>query len=184
MHRGIGSRNRLQVIMSGKLPGNIIIWLAAIFRVVLWREQVHRIVAIGLVEPDDVSASGIRAIFQGKGRLRAAHLNVLAHEPADKLGNARGIALIRGNQEGVRRFLETLAIGVKTLVVEISQQRVGIRSGIVERSKGSRFVVIDVVARRPGEAPDGGGTRRYHSREVSSGASATRAFSGSVTNVS
>src|SRR5215471_7598309 len=130
-HRGIRSRNCLQMIVSGKLPGNVIVWLAAIFRIVLWCEQVHRIIAIGLVEPDDVGARRIRTVFQRKGRLRAADLNMLAHEPGDKLANAPWIALIRWNQEGVRRFFETLTIGVETLVVEISKQDVRIRGGIV-----------------------------------------------------
>src|SRR4029077_10324157 len=102
-------------------------------------------------EANDVGARGIRAIFQRKGRLRAADLNLLAHETADELGNPCGIALTRGNQEGVRRFLKTLAIGVETLVVEISKQDVGIRGRIVECGQGSRLVIVDIVSRGPRE---------------------------------
>ena len=145
-HSRIGRGNHLQMIVSGKFPGNIVVWLAAIFRVVLWREQIHGIVAIGLIKTDHVGARRIRTISQSKRRLREADFNVLTHEASNKLSNAQAIALIRGNQKGVRRFIETLAIRVQTLVVEISQQRVGICGGIVQRSQRSRFVVIDVVA--------------------------------------
>ncbi len=63
-HRRVGRRNRLQMIVCGQLPGDVVVGLAAVLGITLRREQVYGVVSVGLVETHDVSASGIVAIFQ------------------------------------------------------------------------------------------------------------------------
>ena len=65
--------------------------------------------------------------------------------------NARRIALILGDEKGVRRGFDALAPGVIALLIEVAQQRMGICRRVVKRGKRSGFVVIDVVAGGPEE---------------------------------
>ena len=94
------------MIMCGQLPGNVVVGLAAVFRIVLRREQIHRVVSIGLVETHDVSAGGIVAILQFQFLLCAAYLNVLTHQAANHLRDARAVALTVGNQKRIRWFVQ------------------------------------------------------------------------------
>ncbi len=57
-HRGIGDRDRLEAIVRGQLPRDVVVGLAAVLREVLRREQVHGVVPVRLVEPHHVGAGG------------------------------------------------------------------------------------------------------------------------------
>ena len=64
MDRRVGNRNGVQVIVRGQFPGNVVIRLTASFGKILRSEQIDGVIAVWLVEPNDVSAGGIIPFFE------------------------------------------------------------------------------------------------------------------------
>ena len=52
----IGGRDCLQMVVGGQFPGDVVVRRLSIFRIVLRREQIDRVVAIGLIEANDVGS--------------------------------------------------------------------------------------------------------------------------------
>jgi hypothetical protein len=57
--------------IGGEFPGNVIVRRLAVFGVVLRCEQIDGVVAIGLIETNDISTRGIISIFESNGILCA-----------------------------------------------------------------------------------------------------------------
>jgi len=75
------------------------------------------------------------SFFELERRARSAHFNMLRQQPADKLRDTGRISLILWNNESIRRRFDALAPGVIALLVEVTQQRVRIRRGVVKRGE-------------------------------------------------
>ncbi len=125
--------------MSGEFPRDVVVRLATLFGIFLWSEEINSVIAIGLIETDDIGSGGIGAVLELNGRLRAADFDVLAHEAGDELRDACGVALVGRNEESVGGFLETLAIGVKAFGIEILEENLGIGGGVVESGERAAF---------------------------------------------
>ena len=66
LHRGVGDGPRLEAVVGGKRPRDVVVGLAAVLGELLGREQVHRVVAVGLVEAHDVAALGEVALLEAQ----------------------------------------------------------------------------------------------------------------------
>ena len=137
--------------IRGKFPGDIVVRFDGVFRILLRSEEIHGVIAIGLIETYDVGANGEGAFFKMERLFRAADFDVLAHQASDELRDARGISLIVRNKEGRRRFIEAFAIGVQVFFVEIVEERARVCGGVVEDGECGGFVVVKIVAGGPGD---------------------------------
>ena len=61
---GVGDGNGVEVIVRGEFPGDVVVGLAAAFGEMLRREQINGVIAIGLIEADDVRAGGKISFFE------------------------------------------------------------------------------------------------------------------------
>ena len=143
---------RGQAVVHGQGPGDVVVGLVRRFRRELLRhQQVHRVVAVRLIELHDVVALR-EAPFLDRNRLREpGHLDPVAAEDIDHLGDAQPVALILGNHEGVRIALHALLPGVVSLPVEIPQHLLRVLRGPVEDGETAALHVVRVVAQRPEE---------------------------------
>ena len=64
----------------------------------LWLEEVHRVVAVGLIEVDDEGAGGEASFCDGKGRSGSPDLDALGEEPIDELNDAPTEASVRAER--------------------------------------------------------------------------------------
>jgi len=172
----------LQMIVRGERPGDVVVGLEGVDWVVLWREEIDSVVAIGLIEADDIGAGGKVAFLQVERIFGAADFDVLAHQASDELRDAGGIALIIGNEEGGGRFIEPFAIGVEIFFVEVVEELAGIGGGVIESGEGGRFVVVEIVASGPGDFSGGRWKRTIpFARSFFAGEKPGECFGGAVT---
>ena len=127
------------MIVCGQLPGDIIVGFAAVLGITLRREQVYRVVSVGLVETHDVSAGGIVAVFQFQFLLRASYLDVLTEQAANHLRDPRAVTLTVGNQKRVWRFVQAFLPGIPALLIKIAEHRFRTAGAVVERGQRCRF---------------------------------------------
>ena len=97
------------MVVGRQLPRHVIVWLACVPRIALCSQQIHRVVAVGLVEPYDIGARGERTLPEGEVRHGTLHLDPLREQPCEQLCDAGRIALPVGNEERIGRLLEPLA---------------------------------------------------------------------------
>ena len=50
--------------IGGQFPGNVVVRRLTILGIALGREQIDGVVAIGLIEPNDIGTRGIISIFE------------------------------------------------------------------------------------------------------------------------
>ena len=67
--------------VGGQFPGHVVVRFAAAFGKILRSEQIDSVVAIRLIETNDVGPRGIISFFEVIGILRAADFDVLRDEP-------------------------------------------------------------------------------------------------------
>ena len=151
--------------IRGKLPRDIIVGFAFVLGKYLRREEIDCVIAIGLIETNDVGACWEVALFESDGVLGAGNFDALLEETAHHVGNAFAISLIFRDEIGVGRFIESLAPRVPAFFVEIAKHLFGVASGKVKSGKRAGFRVVEVVAlgpvkfsgRRSGAVPLHGG---------------------------
>ena len=113
------------MVVRGKLPRHVVVRRFSILRIMLRREQVDRIVSVGLIEPHHIRSSRKASFLKLDGPLRPRNLNVLSHQPPDHRGYPRGISLIRWNQKCIRRLCQSFMPGVPRFLIEIVQHLFG-----------------------------------------------------------
>ena len=121
-HAGVGRSANIQVIMSGKLPRNVVVRFAVVLRIVLCGKQIHRVVSIGLVQANNIGSDRIIPIGQVQRRRRLVDLDFLAQKPRDQCRHAARITLRAWNQVSIRSLIQTLAPRMQALLVEVAQQ--------------------------------------------------------------
>ncbi|HEV1286609.1 MAG TPA: hypothetical protein VNU44_14915, partial [Bryobacteraceae bacterium] len=90
--------------IRGKLPRDIIVGFAFVFWKNLRREEIDGVIAIGLIEADNVGACWEVALFKSDGVLGAGNFDALRKETAHHVGNAFAISLIFRDEISVGRF--------------------------------------------------------------------------------
>ena len=68
---GVGGGDGVEMEVRGQFPGDIVVRLAVALGEILRREQIDGVIAIRLIETDDVSARGIISLFESDRILRA-----------------------------------------------------------------------------------------------------------------
>ena len=135
------------MVVGRQFPGNIVIGRALVLRIVLRQQQIHGVVAIGLVEAHHIRPGREAAFLEHQGFGGTLHFDMLAEQARHQLRDPQPVALVVGNQDRERRFLHALAPGVDALEVEIRQQRLALSGHGVERRERPGLVVVHVVAR-------------------------------------
>src|SRR5271155_4920832 len=120
--RRVRRGNGLEMIVGRKFPGDIVVRLDAILRILLRREKVHGVVAIGLIKTNYKCTGGGFAILQFHGRGGAADFDVLFLKTRNEFRDPQGIALIFWNDKSVGWFFHAFAIGMDALVVKIAEE--------------------------------------------------------------
>src|ERR1700730_12311167 len=146
----VSRRYRLQMVMSGKFPRDIIIGRFSVLRVVLRGEQIDSVVAVGLIEANHVGSSRKVAFLELNGTPRPVNFDLLAQELSDHLCHPGRVSLIFRNQERPGRLGQSFLPGIPCLSVEIAHHFFGTAGGFVQRGEGAGLLVIEIVASRPG----------------------------------
>src|SRR6266849_1727936 len=145
-NRRVRSRYCLKMVMSGKLPRDVIVGRFSVFRIVLRGEQIDSVVAVRLIEANHVGSSRKVAFLQLNGTLRAVNFDLLAHEACYELGHTGWVTLIFGNQKRVGWLGQSLLPGIPSLSVEIAHHFFWIVGGFVQRCERGSFLVVEIVA--------------------------------------
>src|SRR5439155_23309600 len=140
----------LEMVVGRKLPRDVVVRRRSILRVVLRCEQINRVVSVWLIEANHVRSRRKPSFLDLNCVLRPANFDVLPNEPCHHLFHSGRISLISRNQKRIGRLSETFLPGIPRLLVEIAQPFFGMLGCIVERCKGASLLVVEIVARRPG----------------------------------
>ncbi|OGD18143.1 MAG: hypothetical protein A2Y69_14985 [Candidatus Aminicenantes bacterium RBG_13_59_9] len=145
---------RRQSKMDRERPGDIIIGLGlGVFGKFLRGQQVNRIVSIGLVQTDDVTARG-EVPFLDRNRLRRPpDLDPLPEEQVDHLGDTTAVALVRRDDESPRLPFDPFLPRRVTLAIKITEQVLAVKRRIVEGGQAAGLHIVDVVPQGPFEFP-------------------------------
>ena len=138
--------------MHRQRPRHVVVRLVGRFaRELLRLEQVHRVVAIGLVEPDDEAPLLERPLLHGDRGVEPRDLDAVAAQDLDHLRHAPRVALVLRDDERVRVALDALLPRVVALAVEVAQDLLRVLRRPVQDREAPGLHVVRVVAQRPHE---------------------------------
>jgi hypothetical protein len=90
----VGRGNGVQMKVGWQFPGDIVVGFAFVPGKHLRRKQIDGVIAIRLIETDDIGAGREVALFETDGVLRAGDFDALREQAAHHIGNAFAISLI------------------------------------------------------------------------------------------